>query len=77
MTTDDIILAGYVTQDPNLKLTGGQFTQEPYGMGIAKSSTGFLEFTNGVLRTMKSNGRWKAIYNPWLGPIGPAPEPPK
>ena len=25
---------------------------------------------------MKSNGRWKAIYNTWLGPIGPAPEPP-
>jgi ABC-type amino acid transport substrate-binding protein len=77
VTTDDIILAGYVTQDPNLKLTGGQFTQEPYGLGIAKSSTGFLDFTNGVLRTIKSNGRWKAIYNTWLGPIGPAPEPPK
>jgi ABC-type amino acid transport substrate-binding protein len=77
VTTDDIILAGFVAQDPALKMVGGTFTQEPYGLGIAKSSTGLLEFTNGVLKTIKSNGRWKAIYTQWLGSVGPAPEPPK
>jgi ABC-type amino acid transport substrate-binding protein len=77
VTTDDIILAGFVAQDPTLKMVGGTFTQEPYGLGIAKSSTGLLEFTNGLLRTMKTNGRWKSIYTQWLGSVGPAPEPPK
>jgi ABC-type amino acid transport substrate-binding protein len=77
VSTDDIILAGFAAQDPSLKLVGGQFTQEPYGLGINKASTGFLEFVNGVVRTMKANGRWKAIYTQWLGSIGPAPDPPK
>jgi ABC-type amino acid transport substrate-binding protein len=77
VSTDDIILAGFAAQDPGLKLVGGQFTQEPYGLGVNKTSTGFLELVNGVLKTMKANGRWKAIYTQWLGSIGPAPEPPK
>jgi ABC-type amino acid transport substrate-binding protein len=77
VSTDDIILAGFAAQDPGLKLVGGQFTQEPYGLGVNKASAGFLEFVNGVLKTMKANGRWKAIYTQWLGSIGPAPEPPK
>jgi ABC-type amino acid transport substrate-binding protein len=76
-STDDIILAGFAAQDPSLKLVGGRFTDEPYGLGINKSSTGFLDLVNGVLRTIKSNGRWKAIYTQWLGSIGPAPDPPK
>jgi ABC-type amino acid transport substrate-binding protein len=76
VSTDDIILAGFAAQDPGLKLVGGQFTQEPYGLGVHKSSTGLLELVNGVLRTLKANGRWKAIYTQWLGSIGPAPAPP-
>jgi ABC-type amino acid transport substrate-binding protein len=77
VSTDDIILAGFLDQDPNLKMVGGKFTEEPYGLGIAKTSTGFQEFVNNELRKMKTDGRWKAIYNKWLGKIGPAPEPPK
>jgi len=77
VSTDDIILAGFAAQDPSLKLVGGQFTQEPYGLGINKSSTGFLEFVNGVVRTIKADGTWKKIYSQWLGAIGPTPEPPK
>jgi ABC-type amino acid transport substrate-binding protein len=77
LSTDDIILAGYLETDPNLKMAGGQFTQEPYGLGIDKKSTGFQEFVNNELRKMKMDGRWKAIYTKWLGKIGPAPEPPE
>jgi ABC-type amino acid transport substrate-binding protein len=77
VSTDDIILAGFLDQDPNLKMVGGQFTQEPYGLGMAKANAGFTEFVNNELRKMKTDGRWKAIYTKWLGKIGPAPEPPK
>src|SRR5688500_1263562 len=77
VSTDDIILAGFLDQDPNLKMVGGQFTTEPYGLGIAKTSTGFQEFVNTEVRKMKTDGRWKAIYTKWLGKIGPAPEPPR
>lgn len=77
VSTDDIILAGFLDQDPNLKMVGGQFTQEPYGLGMAKANAGFTEFVNNELRKMKTDGRWKQIYTKWLGKIGPAPEPPK
>ncbi len=77
VSTDDIILAGFLDTDPNLKMVGGQFTQEPYGLGMAKTSTGFTEFVNNEVRKMKTDGRWKAIYTKWLGKIGPAPDPPK
>jgi ABC-type amino acid transport substrate-binding protein len=77
VSTDDIILAGFLEQDPNLKMVGGQFTQEPYGLGMAKTSMGFQEFVNSEVRKMKTDGRWKQIYTKWLGKVGPAPEPPK
>lgn len=77
ISTDDNILFGLTEVDPNTKVVGGNFTDEPYGLGIAKTSAGFLEFTNNVLRTIKQNGRWKAIYQQWLGKFGPVPEPPK
>ncbi|HET7769902.1 MAG TPA: glutamate ABC transporter substrate-binding protein [Chloroflexota bacterium] len=77
VSTDDIILAGFLEQDPQLKMVGGQFTTEPYGLGIAKTSSGFQEFVNSELRKMKTDGRWKEIYTKWLGKIGPAPEPPR
>jgi polar amino acid transport system substrate-binding protein len=77
ISTDDVILAGLAEQDPNTKLVGDKFTDEPYGLGIAKTSTGLLEFVNGVLRKMKQDGRWKQIYQRWLGKYGPVPDPPK
>jgi polar amino acid transport system substrate-binding protein len=77
ISTDDNILFGLNDQDPNTKLVGGTFTEEPYGLGMAKSSAGFQEFVNGVLRTIKQNGRWKEIHRLHLGKFGPTPEPPK
>jgi ABC-type amino acid transport substrate-binding protein len=77
ISTDDVILSGLAEQDPNTKLVGEKFTEEPYGIGIAKTSTGFLEFVNGEVRKMKQDGRWKQIYQKWLGKYGPTPEPPK
>jgi polar amino acid transport system substrate-binding protein len=77
VSTDDVILSGLAEQDPNTKLVGDKFTDEPYGLGIAKTSTGFKEFVDGVLRQIKQNGRWKAIYQQWLGKYGPVPDPPK
>jgi len=77
VSTDDAILKGFVIQDPSLKMVPGTFTDEPYGIGIAKTSTGMLEFTNSVLRQIKQNGRWKAIYTQYFAQAGPIPDPPK
>jgi glutamate transport system substrate-binding protein len=51
VTTDNVILAGYVSEsDGALKLVGEQFTDEPYGIGIAKGDVAFCEFINTTLQ---------------------------
>jgi polar amino acid transport system substrate-binding protein len=77
ISTDDVILAGLADQDPNTKIVGDKFTSEPYGLGIKKGQAQFVPFVNGVIQQAKTSGRWKAIYDKWLGKFGPAPEPPK
>ena len=50
VTTDNVILAGFVSEsDGDFKLVGEQFTEEPYGIGIAKGDVEFCEFINDTL----------------------------
>jgi polar amino acid transport system substrate-binding protein len=74
VSTDDTILAGLARQDPNTKLVGDRFTDEPYGVALSKSAPDLERFVNGVLDRMRSDGTWAGIYDKWLG--GPAPAPP-
>ncbi|RLK53030.1 glutamate ABC transporter substrate-binding protein [Microbacterium telephonicum] len=79
VTTDEAILIGYAAQDPdNLKIAGEPFSEERYGVGIAKGDTAFAEFIN---TTMTDNPEiWDAIFEKNLGPAGvtgtqPEPDP--
>lgn len=74
ISTDDTILAGMAAQDPNTKLVGDRFTDEPYGVAMAKTAPDLVRFVNGVLDRLRTNGTWASIYTKWLG--GPAPAPP-
>ncbi len=78
VTTDDIILLGFASQDKDLKVVGGQFTFEPYGIGIKKGSQEMVELVNSTLTDLKKSGRWKEIFKKEVGdPAGvPAPDPP-
>jgi glutamate transport system substrate-binding protein len=50
VTTDNVILLGFVAEsDGAFKLVGEQFTEEPYGIGIAKGDVAFCEFINETL----------------------------
>jgi polar amino acid transport system substrate-binding protein len=77
VTTDDVILASLAAQDPNLTLVGPKFTDEPYGVGVQKGRPQLLAFVNGVIAQMKQDGRWKQLYDTWLGRFAPAPQPPE
>jgi glutamate transport system substrate-binding protein len=67
VTTDDIILAGFAASDKTLKLVGGTFTTEPYGIGIKKGKTDLATFVSGVLNDMMKDGRWENLYQQYLG----------
>ena len=62
VTTDEAILIGYAAQDPdNLKVVGDVFSEERYGVGIAKGDTAFQEFIN---KTFTDGGEiWTAIFD--------------
>jgi aspartate/glutamate/glutamine transport system substrate-binding protein len=62
VTTDDIILMGFASQDKNLALVGGQFTFEPYGIGIKKGATEMVDVVNDVVKGLKKDGGWKAVF---------------
>lgn len=69
VTTDEAILIGYAAQDPDaLKVVGDVFSEERYGVGIAKGDTAFQEFIN----TMFTDGGevWTAIFEKNLGASG-------
>jgi glutamate transport system substrate-binding protein len=67
VSTDDVILTGMIIQDPSLKLVGEPLTTEPYGAGIKEGDTAFQSFVNDVLAKFKSDGRWDASYEKWVG----------
>lgn len=77
VSTDDVILMGLAEQDPNMTIVGDKFTQEPYGIGIAKGKTDLVALVNDVLKKIKQSGRWKEIHKQWLGKYIQTPEPPK
>jgi glutamate transport system substrate-binding protein len=69
VTTDDIILAGFAAADKDLKLVGGQFTTEAYGIGMKKGKTDLQAFIDQLLTKMLADGRWEAIYKKYLGNV--------
>ncbi|MDR1568331.1 MAG: transporter substrate-binding domain-containing protein [Streptococcaceae bacterium] len=66
MTTDNSILLGLHMENPNYVLTGGNFTNEPYGIAINKGQNKFLAEVNTALDKLHENGSYDKIYNKWF-----------
>ena len=69
VSTDDIILAGFAAIDPNIKLVGGQFTKEPYGIGMKLGKKDLQSFVDAQLDRMFKDGTWDKIYTQYLGKV--------
>jgi glutamate transport system substrate-binding protein len=79
VTTDNVILAGFVESDPdNLKLVndGETFTEEPYGVGLAKGDDDFRAFLNDTLEAAYEDGTWAKAWEDTAGVVLPTPDPP-
>ena len=74
VSTDDIILAGFAASDNTLKLVGGQFTQEPYGIGVKKGKTDMVAFIDALLAKEFADGTWDKIYDKYLGKVEGLPK---
>ncbi|MBA2951301.1 glutamate ABC transporter substrate-binding protein [Streptomyces himalayensis] len=71
VTTDDAILKGYAAQRPEkLKVVGKPFTEEPYGVGMAKDDKALRDAVNDALEAHQENGDYKKAYDATLGLSG-------
>jgi glutamate transport system substrate-binding protein len=75
VTTDDIILAGYASQDQyagKFKVVGKKFSEEPYGIGLKKDDTAGCNKINDILKAAAADGSYKAAWDNSLGKSGQA-----
>jgi glutamate transport system substrate-binding protein len=76
VTTDQAILLGYASEDPdNLKVVGEPFSVENYGVGLPKGDDALRGFINDMFTS--GNASWQAIYDETLGLSGTAVDQPK
>ena len=76
VTTDQAILLGFASQDPdNLKVVGEPFTTENYGIGLPLGDDALRSFLNTTLTD--GNATWTKIYDGTLGKSGTKVEQPK
>lgn len=76
VTTDNVILAGFVSKEPDaFKLASDQtFTKEPYGIGLKKGDTAFRKWINSQLEAFDKDGSYKKAWEDTAGTvIKPAP----
>ncbi len=77
VSTDNVILAGLAAQNEGeFKVVGEPFTEEPYGIGLAKDDTEFRNWINDVLEASYEDGRYEEAWNSTAGTILPFVEPP-
>ena len=77
VSTDNVILAGLVAQNEGeFKVVGEPFTEEPYGIGLAKDDTDFRMWINDVLEEAYEDGRYQEAWEATAGEVLPFAEPP-
>lgn len=77
VTTDNVILAGLAaSSNGEFEVVGNPFTEEPYGIGLAKDDTDFRMFVNDVLEEAFEDGRWAEAWESTAGAELPLPDPP-
>jgi glutamate transport system substrate-binding protein len=79
VTTDNVILTGLVAGNPEgFELVGNPFTEEPYGIGLAKGDDAFRTYINDTLEEAYESGAWADAWDATAGAISgtEAPEPP-
>lgn len=69
ITTDQAILAGYVALEPDvLKIAGDTFSEERYGVGLAKGDTALKDHINALFTD--GGEVWTALFEEHLAPAG-------
>ncbi|MBW4722231.1 glutamate ABC transporter substrate-binding protein [Saccharothrix obliqua] len=79
MTTDDVILAGYAAQNPELlRVVGKPFSKEEYGIGLRRGDAAGKAKVTAAVQQMIDSGEWRKSLQDNVGQSGyRIPDPPK
>jgi len=70
VTTDNVILSGYVSEAPDeFELIGTPFTEEPYGIGIPEGQEEFCDFINETLAEAAEDGTYAEAFESTAGTV--------
>ncbi len=70
ITTDNVILSGYVDAAPDdFELVGKPFTEEPYGIGIPEGQEDFCDFINETLAEAAEDGSYADAFSKTAGTV--------
>ncbi|WP_051221102.1 transporter substrate-binding domain-containing protein [Eremococcus coleocola] len=69
LTTDNAILLGLISENPDFRLAGENFTEEPYGIAVNKNQADFKKQLNQALAAMKADGTYQKIYDKWFAEV--------
>ncbi|PSL39069.1 amino acid ABC transporter substrate-binding protein (PAAT family) [Labedella gwakjiensis] len=77
VSTDNVILAGLAAQNEGeFKVVGEPFTQEPYGIGLAKDDVEFRDWINDVIEESYEDGSYEQAWEDTAGTVLPYVDPP-
>lgn len=79
VTTDDVLLAGYAAQNPELlRVVGDPFSKEEYGVGLHRNDPTSKAKVQAALQKMIDTGAWRKSLEANIGSSGyKIPDPPK
>ena len=70
VTTDNVILSGYVSENPDeFELVGTPFTEEPYGIGIPEGQEDFCDWINETLAEAAEDGSYAEAFESTAGEV--------
>lgn len=76
-TTDGAILYGLVDEFGGFEVVGDEFSDEPYGIGVAEGATDLRVYLNERICEIQANGEWDTAYEETVGVVSDTPEPPE
>ncbi|MEI6200493.1 MAG: transporter substrate-binding domain-containing protein [Enhydrobacter sp.] len=65
-TTGYLLLMDMEQSDPNMKIVGGKFTFEAWGIGVKAGNDSLVTAINDALAKIKASGEYASIYKKWL-----------
>ncbi|USS91571.1 transporter substrate-binding domain-containing protein [Fructobacillus americanaquae] len=69
ISTDNAILYGLATENPDYQVVGGTLTNGPYGAAFDHDQKPMVDQVNQAINTMKKNGVYNQLIKKWFGQV--------